>query len=90
MEDAATCEISRSQIWKWLHHPRGLLDDGRKVTTSLFQRIVGEELDKIRSEVGVAVFDYGQFELAWKIFADVATSDNFIEFLTLPAYDYLP
>jgi malate synthase len=90
MEDAATCEISRTQIWQWIHHPTGVLDDGRKVTVELFRRVVGEELDKIRSDVGDLSFGQGQFDLARTIFDQVSTSDEFVEFLTLPAYAHLP
>jgi malate synthase len=90
MEDAATCEISRTQIWQWLHHPGGVLDDGRKVTTELFRRVLGEELDKIRADVGPEAFDKGKYDLARQIFDRVSTTDEFVDFLTLPAYEYLP
>jgi malate synthase len=90
MEDAATCEISRTQIWQWIRHPGGVLDDGRKVTAELFRRVLGEELDKIRADVGPAAFDQGRFPLARQVFDDVATREPFVEFLTLPAYDHLP
>jgi malate synthase len=89
MEDAATCEISRSQIWQWIRHPGGVLDDGCKVTAELFRRVLTEELDKIRADVGPEAFDRGKFPLARQVFDDVATSEPFIEFLTLPAYDHL-
>ncbi|MFO0929664.1 MAG: malate synthase A [Gemmataceae bacterium] len=90
MEDAATCEISRTQVWQWIRHPGGVLTDGRKVTVPLFRQVMGEELDRIRGDLGAAVFDGGRFDLARQIFDAVSTSDEFVEFLTLPAYDHLP
>ena len=88
MEDAATAEISRTQIWQWLKH-RATLDDGRTVTKALVQQCVGEEYDRVRREVGAAQFDRGHFPEARKLFEDVATSDELQEFLTLPAYEVL-
>jgi malate synthase len=90
MEDAATCEISRTQIWQWIRHPGGVLDDGRKVTRDLVRRVMAEELDRIRADLGADVFDRGKYPLAREVFEDVATRDDFVEFLTLPAYEYLP
>jgi malate synthase len=90
MEDAATCEISRTQIWQWIRHPGGVLDDGRKVTRELFRRVLAEELDRIGADVGQDAFAQGKYALAREVFDDVATRDDFVEFLTLPAYDYLP
>jgi malate synthase len=90
MEDAATCEISRTQIWQWIRHPRGVLDDGRKVTVELFRRVLAEELDRIRNDIGAGPFDQGRYPLARQVFEDVATREPFVEFLTLPAYEHLP
>jgi malate synthase len=90
MEDAATCEISRTQIWQWIRHPRGVLEDGRKVTADLFRRVLAEELDRIRADVGAGVFDQGKYALARTIFDEVTTRDELVEFLTLPAYEHLP
>jgi malate synthase len=90
MEDAATCEISRTQVWQWIRHPSGVLDDGRKVTRELFRSVLAEELDKIRADVGAEAFERGKYPLAREIFDRVTTSDEFVEFLTLPAYEYLP
>ena len=56
MEDAATAEISRAQIWQWIRHPRGVLTDGRKVTKELFRSVLGEELDKIAASLGAERF----------------------------------
>jgi malate synthase len=90
MEDAATCEISRSQIWQWIRHPRGVLDDGRKITVELFREVMDEELAKIREDIGAEAFAAGKFPLAREIFDQVTTSPTFVEFLTLPAYEHLP
>jgi malate synthase len=88
MEDAATAEISRTQIWQWLKH-RATLDDGRTVTRPLVQQLIAEELVRVREEVGPARFDQGHFGEARALFESVATSDELAEFLTLPAYEML-
>jgi len=88
MEDAATAEISRTQIWQWLEH-RATLDDGRTVTRPLVEQTIGEELGRIRDEVGAARFGRGRFDEARALFTQVATSEELEEFLTLPAYDLL-
>jgi malate synthase len=90
MEDAATCEISRTQIWQWIRHPKGVLDDGRKVTVELFRSVMDEELAKIRADIGPEAYDRGKFPLARRIFDQVTTSPTLVEFLTLPAYEQLP
>jgi malate synthase len=88
MEDAATAEISRTQLWQWLKH--GVhLEDGRESTPALYRQFLEEELQAIRSEIGDDRFEGGRFELATKLFNDMITSDDFMEFLTLPAYEYL-
>ena len=89
MEDAATAEISRTQVWQWVHHPKGILEDGRKVTLALFRTILKEELEKIKSEVGAKHFQSVKYELAAKLFDDIISSDDLEEFLTLRAYEYL-
>ncbi len=81
MEDAATAEISRSQIWQWIRSPKGVLEDGRKVTPELFAKLLGEELAKVRS-AGAE----GKLEEAAKLFEQITTDDQYVEFLTLPAY----
>ncbi len=88
MEDAATAEISRTQIWQWLAH-RATLDDGRTVTRPLVEQLIGEEFARVRDEVGAARFGRGRFEEARALFTRVATSEELVEFLTLPAYDIL-
>jgi malate synthase len=90
MEDAATCEISRTQIWQWIQHPAGVLQDGRKVTAALFHAVLDEELARIRADIGPDAYDQGQFGLARRVFDEVATREPLVEFLTLPAYEYLP
>ncbi|PDW04014.1 malate synthase A [Candidatus Viridilinea mediisalina] len=85
MEDAATAEISRAQIWQWIRSPKGVLDDGRKVTVEMFNQMLPEELEKVRTHLGSA-FNDGRYEEAAELFAGITTSDDFVEFLTLPAY----
>jgi malate synthase len=88
MEDAATAEISRSQIWQWLHNDI-VLDDGPKVTRDLAERIIKEELATIRDSAGAA-FDAARYDQAVALFAEVALADDYAEFLTLPAYERMP
>jgi malate synthase len=89
MEDAATVEISRAQIWQWIHHPHGILDDGRKVTVELFRELLQDEMAKLRSSIGDAAFEKRPFKRAAEILDSLVTRDEFVEFLTLPAYQYL-
>jgi malate synthase len=89
MEDAATVEISRSQIWQWIHHPKGKLEDGRKVTIELFRQMAIEELEKIKTSIGEKQFATRKFQPASEILDQIITSDQFVDFLTLPAYRYL-
>jgi malate synthase len=88
MEDAATAEISRSQIWQWIRSPKGVLEDGRKVTRELFRSLLPEELAKIRTLLGEH-FAEGRYEEAAKLFDRITTDDTYVEFLTLPGYDWL-
>ncbi|HTI15764.1 MAG TPA: malate synthase A [Dictyobacter sp.] len=90
MEDAATVEISRAQIWQWIHHQRGMLDDGRKVTVDLFRQLMADELDKLEVAIGEPEYANRKFSQAAEILDEVITNDQFVEFLTLPAYKYLP
>ena len=85
MEDAATAEISRSQIWQWIRHG-AQLDNGAAVTTQMVTEVASEELSRIRASVGDDYYRTGRFERAWEIFSQVALEDEFVEFLTLPAY----
>ena len=86
MEDAATAEISRTQIWQWLRH-QATLDDGQPVTQDRVRATLDEELLVIRAEIGDAAFDAGAFDDAKALFLEVSTSDTLVEFLTLSAYE---
>ena len=88
MEDAATAEISRAQVWQWLHH-KAVLANGRPLTLDLFGRLLEEEMDAIRSEVGDERFSSGKFQLAMALFDQMIRAEDFTEFLTLPAYQHL-
>jgi len=88
MEDAATAEISRSQIWQWLHNDITLAD-GPLVTPDLVNRLIGEELTKIRAASGDA-FDEAGYEQAVALFREVALADDYADFLTIPAYERMP
>ena len=88
MEDAATAEISRSQIWQWIRSPKGVLQDGRKVTVELFRTLLKEELPKVREDLGEEGWKSGRYEDAAKLFDQITTGD-YVEFLTLPAYDLI-
>ena len=89
MEDAATAEISRAQIWQWIRHPRGILSDGRKVTKELFRKVLDEEMEKIRSLVGKERFAKGKYAEAAELFEGLTTNDQFVDFLTLAGYQRL-
>jgi malate synthase len=90
MEDAATAEISRAQVWQWIHHERGILEDGTEVTEDLFNSTLDEELEKIKNDiVGPERWETDEFGNAAQLFARISTDDEFVEFLTLPGYEYL-
>ncbi|HEV2371544.1 MAG TPA: malate synthase A [Streptosporangiaceae bacterium] len=88
MEDAATAEISRSQIWQWVHNDVTLAE-GPQVTRDLVERVIHEELGTIRSAAGAA-FDAARFDQAVTLFSEVALADDYAEFLTIPAYERMP
>ncbi len=88
MEDAATAEISRSQIWQWIRSPKGVLDDGRKVTVELFRKLLAEELPKVRSYLGEEAWKAGRYEEGANLFEKI-TAGDYVEFLTLPAYQLI-
>jgi malate synthase len=88
MEDAATAEISRSQIWQELHFG-ATLADGTKATPELFERCLAEEMARVREEVGAAAYDAGRFPEAIRLFRDLSTARTLSPFLTLPAYRML-
>jgi malate synthase len=88
MEDAATAEISRAQVWQWIRY--GVeLDGGARATPELFERLLGEEMTRIREEVGDDAFDGGRFAEARDLFKALSLAPQFEEFLTLPAYKLL-
>jgi malate synthase len=89
MEDAATSEISRAQVWQWIRHPRGVLRDGRKVTKELFRGVLDEELDKIKTQIGQSIYEKRKYHLARDVFEKITTDDQFADFLTLPGYEHL-
>jgi malate synthase len=89
MEDAATAEISRAQVWQWVHNPRGILADGRKVTLALVRQLIQEELARIKTERGEKRFENGHFPAATRLFDDFVANEKLEEFLTLKAYEQL-
>jgi malate synthase len=82
MEDAATAEISRSQVWQWIRSPKGVLEDGTKVTAELVRKLIAEELPKVKASGAT-----GHWDRAAEIFDTMSTSEKFEEFLTLPLYE---
>ena len=88
MEDAATAEISRTQVWQWLHNG-SQLDDGRVIDRPLFLQVFAEELERIAEEIGRQRYDNGKFALAAMLFRDIILDDELQDFLTLRAYQYL-
>ena len=85
MEDAATAEISRSQVWQWIRSPKGVLEDGRKVDAAMVRAMIPEELAKVKSVAPNG--DNPSYVRAAEIFERMSTSDTFAEFLTLPLYE---
>jgi malate synthase len=88
MEDAATAEISRSQVWQWIYNDVAL-DDGTVVTKNLVERLIDEELTSIRALTGDS-FDAAQYGQAVALFTEVALADTYADFLTIPAYERMP
>ncbi|WJF89239.1 malate synthase A [Paraburkholderia bonniea] len=84
MEDAATAEISRSQVWQWIRSPKGVLDDGRKVSAEMVSALIQQELGKITA---VIAGDIRPYQRAAQIFETMSTSEKFADFLTLPLYE---
>ncbi len=89
MEDAATAEISRSQVWQWLHNSVQL-SDGQTVTRDLVERLIDEEVEQIRQAAGDEAFGEGRWDDARSLFTEMALADDFADFLTLPAYERMP
>ena len=88
MEDAATAEISRSQVWQWMHNDISLAE-GPMITRDLVERLIGEELATIREQHGDA-FDAARYDEATALFTEVALADDYADFLTIPAYERMP
>ena len=86
MEDAATAEISRAQIWQWVHHETGVLDTGRNITIPLFKSMLREELDRVREDIGDQAFDAGNFRRAARLLGYITEQEEFAQFLTSEAY----
>jgi malate synthase len=89
MEDTATAEIARSQVWQWVHSPKGSLSDGRELTLDLVRTWMTEEMDKIEEAVGAEAFRAGRFEQAASLFEKLVSEEAFVDFLTWIAYDHL-
>lgn len=86
MEDAATAEICRAQLWQWIHHPTASLSDGRKISESLYRQFLAEEIEKIKALYGSPSYANSRMEEATELFDALVTSEQFAEFLTLSAY----
>lgn len=89
MEDAATAEISRAQVWQWIRHDKGVLSDGRKITIAMVKQWTSEEMLLLKQELGEEKYQHSQFPLAGELFLRLVTEDTFEEFLTIPGYRYL-
>ncbi len=89
MEDTATAEISRAQVWQWINHPTASLVDGRLITAELVRELIPQELTRIKELVGREQYAAGNFDIAAGLFEKLVTASDFTGFLTLLAYDYL-
>lgn len=89
MEDSATAEIARAQVWQWIHHPKGILDGRTEVTKDLFRKVLSEEMEKLPNYVDPERTRNDPFDKAAELFERISTDDEFVEFLTLPGYEYL-
>lgn len=89
MEDAATAEISRAQLWQWIHSERGILSDGRRVTEELFESLLVQALAEVSRDVETGAALDGDYEEAAKLVRDITLAQEFVEFLTLPGYERL-
>lgn len=88
MEDAATAEIGRAQLWQWIKH-KAVLDDGRIISIELYRTLLKDEITNLQTLLGNELFQSRKFELAITLFTDMVQKDKFDEFLTLPAYQYI-
>ncbi len=89
MEDAATAEISRSQLWQWVHQPNGVLSDGRKVTPELIRTLFQTQMGKLKQMVGADRFARGNYAQAGDLIQEIVLKDEFTEFMTLVGYEHL-
>ena len=89
MEDAATAEISRAQLWQWIRHPQGVLDDGRKVSIEMYQQMKAEEVELIKQAFGEDVYGERKFAEAIQLFDRLILEGEFMDFLTIPGYELL-
>ena len=89
MEDAATAEIARAQLWQWLHFEAGVLETGERVSIQILDEEIRKELHTIRVRVGESAFINGNYEKAAQLFRQIIVEEEFSEFLTLVAYDFL-
>ena len=89
MEDAATAEISRTQIWQWIRYPRGKLEDGTKITAELFRDLLAADIAGLKAQMGGA-YATRKFDLAADVLERLATSSTLMNFLTSEAYEFLP
>jgi malate synthase len=89
MEDAATAEISRSQVWQWVHNDVTLADSGEQVTAELVRKVADGVTAEVRTEIGDDAYEAGRWAEAREVFEEVALADEFVDFLTLPAYERL-
>ena len=89
MEDAATAEISRAQLWQWVHQPNGVLSDGRQITPELIRALFREQLSKLKQGVGAERFAHGNYGQASTLIEDIVLKDDFTEFMTLVGYEHL-
>ena len=89
MEDAATAEIARAQIWQWIRYPKGMLDNGKKVTIEMFREALARQLLNIREELGDHIYESRHFQAAGELLDRLITNKHLPAFLTLEAYGQL-
>lgn len=89
MEDLATAEISRAQVWHWIRHPKGILDSGKKITKELVWTLTEDEMERIQQQIGRTRFEKGKYQVALSLFQELLDEEDFIEFLPIRGYDLL-
>ena len=89
LEDTATAEIVRTQLWQWIRYPKGKLDDGQKVTVELFREILDDELQSLHQQLGQELYQKHKYKIAAQLLDRMATSTELLPFLTLEAYEFL-